>query len=83
MTYKQLKEIIEAYSIPDDVTMMSDSGWECDATHMNGVYYNVKENCMVFVQSPHSSDTYYKDPNWEKVYGEFPTWDPIYNGGGC
>ena len=83
MTYKKLKEIVEKYSIPEDVTMMSDSGWECDATHMNGIYYNAGENCMVFVQHPSSSDEYYKDPNWKKVYGEFPSWDPIYNGGGC
>ena len=29
MTYKKLKEIIERNGVPEDVHLMSNSGWEC------------------------------------------------------
>ena len=29
MTIGEFAKIIKAYNIPDDVTMLSDSGWEC------------------------------------------------------
>ena len=32
MTYKKLKEIIERNGVPEDVHLMSNSGWECSAT---------------------------------------------------
>ena len=34
MTYKKLKEIIERNGVPEDVHLMSNSGWECSATEM-------------------------------------------------
>ena len=38
MTFKELQSLIEKYNIPEDVHLTSDSGWECDATEMNGVF---------------------------------------------
>ena len=75
MTLCALKQICEKHNIPDDVTLMSDSGWECDSTHMDGVYYNEKDNVIVFTQYPTSYDYYFKEPDWKLLYGEFPSWD--------
>lgn len=65
MTFAQLYKLIETNHIPSDVTLMSDSGWECDATHMDGVYYNEEENVIVFTQHIHSNDSYFKDKKWK------------------
>lgn len=51
MTFEYLSEIIQQYNIPYNVRLMSDSGWECDATDMNGILYNEKENIIVFTQT--------------------------------
>lgn len=50
MTYKKLKEIIENNNIPEDVHFMSNSGWECCATEMDGVYYSPSANEIHFTQ---------------------------------
>jgi hypothetical protein len=50
MTLGKLKEILEKNNIPDNAILMSDSGWECDATDMNGIYYNKEKNIVVFTQ---------------------------------
>lgn len=51
MTFAELNKIIEDNNIPHDVKLMSDSGWECSATDMDGVYYNREKNEIVFTQS--------------------------------
>lgn len=50
MTYKELKTIIESNNIPEDVHFMSNSGWECCATEMDGVYYSPSSNEIHFRQ---------------------------------
>lgn len=51
MTFGKLKELIVKHNIPTDVRLLSDSGWECDETEMDGVFYNEKENHIIFTQS--------------------------------
>lgn len=65
MIFAQLNKLIETYHIPSDVTLMSDSGWECDATHMDGVYYNEEDNVIVFTQYIHSTDHYFDNAKWK------------------
>jgi len=36
---------------------------------MNGVYYNAKENIIVFTQSGDEDDDYYDNPDWQLIYG--------------
>lgn len=68
MTFTKLKEIIEFHKIPEDVQLMSDSGWECDATEMDGVYYNKTENVIVFTQGADKDDNYYQAKDgWEII----------------
>lgn len=69
MTYKILKEIIERNKIPEDVVLMSDSGWECDATHMDGVFYNARENKIIFTQTADFLEEYIDD-GYEVVWSE-------------
>ena len=66
MTVKELKQILTTNNIPEDARLMSDSGWECCATDMDGVYYNPKENIVVFTQEEDYSD-YCKKPEWVRV----------------
>ena len=40
MTAGELINIFKQNNIPNDAILMSDSGWECSATDMDGVYYN-------------------------------------------
>lgn len=71
MTFEILNKVIKEYDIPKDVKLMSDSGWECDATDMDGIWYNRKENILVFTQDGCQYDYhYFKEPNWECVYGQ-------------
>ena len=50
MTFKKLKQIFIENNIPENVILKSDSGWECDPTDMDGIYYNKEDNIVVFTQ---------------------------------
>ena len=49
---------------------MSDSGWECDATHMDGIWYNPEKNIVVFTQGDNFE---YKDyeKHWDEPWQGF------------
>ena len=70
MTFGTLCKILKENNIPENVTLMSDSGWECDATNMNGIYYNLETNTIVFTQNGNMYESYYKDDKWKLLYGE-------------
>ena len=63
MTMEKLHKIIIDNKIPMDVHFMSDSGWECGATDMDGVYYNKWENLIVFTQKGENFK-YNLSPDW-------------------
>jgi len=67
MIYKLLQQIIKENDIPEDVKLMSDSGWECDATEMDGIFYNKKENILVFTQDGHD-DQYWENEDYKCLY---------------
>ena len=58
MTLELLNKIYEENNIPKDALLMSDSGWECDATDMDGVFYS-KERNTVFITQGSWSDVAY------------------------
>ena len=68
MTMDILCRIIEENDIPRDVHFMSDSGWECDPTEMDGVYYHKENNTIVFTQGGCSDREYEKSDEWEILY---------------
>lgn len=51
MTFKTLTQIIKKNNIPNNVKLLSDSGWECSETDMDGVYYNKIKNEIIFTQN--------------------------------
>lgn len=68
MTFELLAKIMAQNSVPSDVKLMSDSGWECDATEMDGIFFNRKENILVFTQCNELSQngkTDYSSADWE------------------
>lgn len=50
MTFELLRELIDVNNIPQDVILRSNSGWECSATEMNGVWYCESDNVIHFTQ---------------------------------
>ena len=50
MTVKELNELIKKYNIPEDAKLESDSGWECDPTGCDTVFYNANTNTLLFTQ---------------------------------
>lgn len=68
MTLAYLREIMEKNDIPEDVRLMSDSGWECDATDMGGVFYHRDDNIIVFTQSTQYRDSEYSEEDgWKAI----------------
>ena len=66
MTLEKLIYKFLNYNIPLSVRLMSDSGWECNETDMDGIYYNKKLNVIVFRQDISEYETKYtKENGWE------------------
>ncbi|WP_301889631.1 hypothetical protein [Bacteroides caecimuris] len=71
MTFDILQKIIKKNNIPRNVHLTSDSGWECNATEMDGIYYNQSINEIVFTQEGSKYDYQYHESNdWQKLYGK-------------
>lgn len=68
MTYKELKDIIEKNNIPENVKLQSDSGWECDPTDMDGVFYDKLENKIIFTQGWGQNDEYFNKPGFIMLF---------------
>ena len=64
MTVGELFSIFTQNNIPNDAILMSDSGWECCATDMDGVYYNKLKNVVVFTQEFSKYNRYYGSNDW-------------------
>ena len=56
MTFEELNDLIEKHNIPRDVKLMSNSGWECGPTEMDGVYYFKEDNLIIFTQGSEYDD---------------------------
>lgn len=50
MTLEKMKEIMDRNGVPENVRLMSNSGWEFGATDMDGILWNPEENVIHFVQ---------------------------------
>jgi len=68
MTFAKLAELIKINNIPEDVSLESDSGWECGPTGMGGAYYNGKENIMIFTQGYGDTGDNYCEPEWSLIW---------------
>ena len=70
MTIGKFTKILKDNNIPEDAVMLSDSGWECSATDMEGIYYNQDTNKLVFTQSGDKYEYYYYKPTWKLLHSE-------------
>lgn len=70
MTFEQLQKIISDNNIPHDVKLLSDSGWECGFTNMDGVFYNKKENHIIFTTGHIECDSYLFNVDYECLHLE-------------
>jgi hypothetical protein len=71
LTFEELTYLINKYKIPHNVRLLSDSGWECSATDMCGVYYNKQRNIIVFTQEFNEFEkNYTQEYGWIKLIGE-------------
>lgn len=68
MTFELLEKIIDDNNIPHDVTLRSNSGWECDPTEMDGVWYRKKDNLIHFTQNGWGGDE--KNQGFKCLHGE-------------
>lgn len=68
MTFDLLQHIIVKNNIPMDVKLMSDSGWECNATDMNAIYYNEEKNLIIFTQTTDELNDYNDSDDWMCIY---------------
>ncbi|MBO4314271.1 MAG: hypothetical protein J5838_08260 [Desulfovibrio sp.] len=67
MTFEELCRIFREHGIPDDAHLLSDSGWECDETEMDGIWFNRERNEVVFTQggwTERECSKYAKRPGW-------------------
>ena len=64
MSFVELMKLLSQNNVPVDVRFMSDSGWECGPTEMDGVYYNKVENLIVFTQGGGKYDEYWNAEGW-------------------
>lgn len=64
MKLSKLLSLLNKHNIPLNADIQSDSGWECDATDVDGVYYNQVTNTIVLTQDIDVGDAYYGAKNW-------------------
>ena len=50
MTIEKLNALIHKYHIPQDTIILSNSGWECDSTDTDGVFYDEQLNVITLTQ---------------------------------
>ena len=74
MTFVTLKEIIDKNKIPDNVLLLSHSGWECSATDVNGIWYCKDKNVIVFTQGDAFAFKESQDDLNEAVKEYFKDW---------
>jgi len=61
MTFFELKWLIEKNNIPENVAIMSNSGWECGATDVDAIYYSSSKNEIHLVQNVYGHESNYNE----------------------
>lgn len=50
MTLKEFDKLCENNNIPEDAELIGDSGWECDGTQVEAVFYDSTNNLLILTQ---------------------------------
>ena len=54
--------------IDNNAVIMTDSGWECDETEVNMVYYNAKTNVIMLTRKYGNYETYEDSDDWKLLW---------------
>ena len=65
MTIGMLNRIIENFHLPPDTEIQTDSGWECDPTEVDMVYYNSKTKVLMLTRRCGNCKAYEEDSDWK------------------
>lgn len=58
MSLGQFNALMKKHNIPDDATIMSDSGWECSESDCGGVFYSTSANTIILTRKYKIGDKY-------------------------
>ena len=68
MTIGEFSKLIKDNNIPEDAIMLSDSGWECGPSDMDGIYYSEGKNEIMITQEGNKYDRYYDNEEWHLIH---------------
>ncbi len=69
MTLEKLLELMQQHKVPKNAQLKSDSGWECSATDMDGIFYHSKLNIVCFTQGfSFDRNNYKRKDGWKTIY---------------
>ena len=54
--------------IDSNAVIMTDSGWECDETEVDMVYYNSKTNVVMLTRKNGNYDVYEDSDDWKLLW---------------
>lgn len=68
MKIGEFSKLIKDNNIPEDAIMLSDSGWECEPSCMDGIYYSESKNEIMITQEGDKYDRYYGNEEWHLIH---------------
>lgn len=68
ITVGSLIGITVTCGVPSDAAIMTDSGWECDATEVNLVYYNAKTKVLMLTREYGNYEQYADSDDWKLLW---------------
>lgn len=68
ITVGVLIELLISNGIDSKAAIMTDSGWECDETEVDAIYYNPKTNVLMLTRKFGNEQAYADCDDWELLW---------------
>lgn len=68
ITVGNLMGLITANNIDEHATVMTDSGWECDETEVDMIFYNPKTKVLMFTREYGNALVYEESDDWKLLW---------------
>lgn len=68
ITVGVLIELLISNGIDSKAAIMTDSGWECDETEVDAIYYNPKPNVLMLTRKFGNEQAYADCDDWELLW---------------
>lgn len=65
MTLGKMLDILQENNVPKSARLVSNSGWECGAIDMDGIYYSERLNTVIFTRG----SRFENDCGYDASYG--------------